>query len=76
MGDKERTLYMTFKNSFGQACTISLDSPREDLGEQEVIDFMNLVIAKNIFIPKGYDIATAVSAKIVNKDTVEFDLEV
>lgn len=76
MGDKERTLYMTFKNSFGQACTISADDPREDLEESEIITFMNLVIAKNIFIPKGYDITTAVSAKVVNKDTVEFDLEV
>lgn len=72
----ERTLYMTFKNTLGNSCTLSLDDPREDITEQEVIDFMNLVITKNVFAPKGYDMTTAVGAKVVNKNTVEFDLEI
>lgn len=72
----EKNLYMTFKNSLGNNCTISVPEPRTDITEQEIIDCMNLVIAKNIFQPKGYDIVTAVSAKVVNKNTVEFDLEV
>lgn len=72
----ERTLYMTFKNQIGQACTISIDDPREDLTEEEIIAFMNLVVTKNIFNIKGYDITTTVGAKVVNKNTVEFDLEV
>lgn len=72
----EKTLYMTFKNSNGQACTLSIDDPREDITEAEIIATMNLVIAKNIFNIKGYDITTAVSAKVINKNTVEFDLEI
>ena len=71
-----KTLYMTFKNALGNSCTISIDDPREDITEQNIIDFMNLVIQKNIFSPKGYDLATLVSAKIVNADTTEYDLVV
>ena len=67
-------LYMTFKNSLGNSCTISVDDPRTDLTEQNIIDFMNLVVTKNIFQPKGYDISTCVSAKVVNATTTEFDL--
>lgn len=70
------TLYMTFKNALGNSCTISIDDPRDDIEEQNIIDFMNLVIQKNIFAPKGYDLKTPVSAKIVNANTTEFDLEV
>lgn len=70
------TLYMTFKNALGNSCTISIDDPREDLEEQQIVDFMNLVIQKNIFSPKGYDLATPVSAKIVNANTTEYDLVV
>lgn len=69
-----RVLYMTFKNSLGNSCTISVDDPREDITEQNIIDFMNLVVQKNIFQPKGYDITTTVSAKIVNANTTEYNL--
>lgn len=69
-----RVLYMTFKNSLGNSCTITVEDPRTDIEEQDIIDFMNLVITKNIFQPKGYDITTAVSAKIVDATTEEFDL--
>ena len=67
-------LYMTFKNSLGNSCTISVDDPRADITEQNIIDFMNLVVTKNIFQPKGYDITTTVSAKIVNANTTEYNL--
>ena len=69
-----RVLYMTFKNSLGNSCTISVGDPREDITEQNIIDFMNLVVTKNIFQPKGYDITTTVSAKIVNANTTEYNL--
>lgn len=69
-----KVLYMTFKNSLGNSCTISVDDPRQDITEQNIIDFMNLVVQKNIFQPKGYDITTTVSAKIVNANTTEYNL--
>lgn len=67
-------LYMTFKNALGNSCTISIEDPKEGLTEQEVKDYMDLVIQKNIFQPKGHDLITAVSAKIVDAETIEYSL--
>ena len=72
----ERKLLMTFKNTLGNSFTITVDDPREDLQEQEIIDAMNLIKDKNIFQPKGYDIVACVSAKVVDSTTTEYDLEV
>lgn len=69
-----RVLYMTFKNSLGNSCTISVEDPKADITEQNIIDAMNLIKTKNIFQPKGYDITTTVSAKIVDANTTEYNL--
>lgn len=69
-----RVLYMTFKNSLGNSCTISVEDPKADITEQNIIDAMNLIKSKNIFQPKGYDITTCVSAKIVDANTTEYNL--
>ena len=72
----EKKLIMTFKNILDNSFTITVDDPREDLEEQDIIDAMNLIKEKNIFQPKGYDIVECVSAKIVSSTTTEYDLEV
>lgn len=69
-----RVLYMTFKNSLGNSCTITVEDPKADITEQNIIDAMNLIKSKNIFQPKGYDITTCVSAKIVDANTTEYNL--
>lgn len=69
-----RVLYMTFKNTLGNSCTITVDDPRDDIEETDIINAMNLIKEKNIFQPKGYDISECVSAKVVNSTTTEFDL--
>ena len=50
----EKKLIMTFKNTLGNSFSITIDDPREDLEEQDIIDAMNLIKTKNIFQPKGY----------------------
>ena len=72
----EKKLVMTFKNTLGNSFSITIDDPREDLEEQDVVDAMNLIKTKNIFQPKGYDIAECISAKVVNSTTTEYDLVV
>ena len=69
-----RVLYMTFKNSLGNSCTITVEDPKADITEQNIIDAMNLIKSKNIFQPKGYDITHCVSAKIVDANTTEYNL--
>ena len=71
-----RVLYMTFKNTLGNSCTITVEDPKADITEQNIIDAMNLIKTKNIFQPKGYDITTTVSAKIVDANTTEYNLMV
>ena len=70
----EEKLIMTFKNTLGNSFSITIDDPREDLVEQDIIDAMNLIKSKNIFQPKGYDIAECISAKVVNSTTTEYNL--
>ena len=70
----EKKLIMTFKNTLGNSFSITIDDPREDLVEQDIIDAMNLIKTKNIFQLKGYDIAECISAKVVNSTTTEYNL--
>ena len=70
----EKKLIMTFKNTLGNSFSITIDDPRDDLEEQDIIDAMNLIKSKNIFQPKGYDIAECISAKVVNSTTTEYNL--
>ena len=73
---KDIKLLMTFKNTIGNNFTLTLDEPREDLEESDIITAMNLIKEKNIFLPKGYDIAECVSANVVDSTTTEYDLEI
>lgn len=73
---KELKLLMTFKNTMGNSFTLTIDDPREDLEEEEIIAAMDLIKEKNIFLPKGYEIAECASAKVVDSTTTQYDLEV
>ncbi len=73
---EQKKLLMTFKNSLGNSFTITLDDPKDDLEEIDILTCMNLIKDKNIFIPSGYEILSLVGAKIVDSTTIEYDLEV
>lgn len=72
----EIKLIMTFKNTLGNSFSITIDDPREDIEETDIINAMNLIKEKNIFQPKGYDIAECVSAKVVDSTTTEYNLTI
>ena len=72
----ERKLIMTFKDTLGNSFSITIDDPREDIEETDIINAMNLIKDKNIFQPKGYDIAECVSAKVVDSTTTEYNLTI
>ena len=73
---EEKKLVMVFKNTLGNSFSITVEDPKENLEEQEIIDAMNLIKSKNIFQPKGYDIAECVSAKVVDSTTTEYNLTI
>lgn len=49
----KRVLAMNFITGFGSNMRLSVDDPREDLNPSEIKDFMELVIAKDIFNVEG-----------------------
>lgn len=66
-----QVLRMTFKNASGQAVSISLNDPRADLTEAEVVAAMDLVIAKNIFASAGGDLVSKQEARLIETNTVD-----
>lgn len=69
-----RKLVMTFKTTDDKKASLTVDNPREDLTEEEVKTAMELIKEKNIFAPGGADLASLVSAKVVETDTTNYDL--
>lgn len=69
-----RKLVMTFKTTDDKKVSSTVDNPREDLTEEEVKTAMELIKEKNIFAPGGADLASLVSAKVVETDTTNYDL--
>ena len=68
-----RKLVMTFKTTDDKKLSLTVDNPREDLTEEEVKTAMELIKEKNIFAPGGADLASLVSAKVVETDTTNYD---
>ena len=69
-----RKLVMTFKTTDDKKVSLTVDNPRDDLTEEEVKNAMELIKEKNIFAPGGADLASLVSAKVVETDTTNYDL--
>lgn len=69
-----RKLVMTFKTTDDKKVSLTVDNPREDLTEEEVKTAMELIKEKNIFAPGGADLASLISAKVVETDTTNYDL--
>ena len=69
-------LLMTFKTASDKRVSISIDNPRPDVLESEILAVMNLIITNDIFAPGGSTLTELVEAKIVQTDTTEFDLVV
>lgn len=67
-------LIMNFKTLSGKKIAISVDSPRADITEEEIVGAMELILAKDIFVPNGERLASLVDAKVVQTDTTEYDL--
>ena len=68
-------LVMTFKSEGDKTVNLTIDDPRDDISETEVISARNLILDKNIFSPDNVDLKEAVKAKVIQTETTEFDLK-
>ncbi len=69
-------LIMNFKTELDKKVSITVDSPRTDLTEEEINDAMLLILSKDIFNINGASLVSLVDAKVVTTDTTEYDLEI
>jgi len=72
MGTKR--LILTFMDTTDKKISFSLDDPKPDLTESQVKAAMDLVVAKNIFVFNGANLAKTSTAQVVETTTTEFDL--
>lgn len=68
-------LVMTFKSAGDKTVNLTVDDPRDDISEDDVISAMNLILEKNIFSPDNVDLKETVKAKVIQTETTEFDLK-
>ena len=69
-----KKLLMTFKTDEDKNVSISVEDPRANLTESEILEAMNVIIAKDVFAPNGEALVEKVGAKVVETETQEYDL--
>ena len=69
-----KKLLMTFKTDEDKNVSISVEDPRPNLTESEILEAMNLIIEKDVFSPNGEALVEKVGAKVVETETQEYDL--
>ena len=70
-----RKLIMTFKTILGRNVSLTVDEPREDIEEAEIIAAMNTILGADVFRPYASELQELVSAKIVVTEQDKFDLQ-
>ena len=65
---------MTFKTDEDKSVSISVEDPKPNLTESEILEAMNLIIQKDVFMPNGEALVEKVGAKVVETETQEYDL--
>ena len=58
--ETKKRLVMTFLTGVGRKISISIDDPKENITEAEIVDAMNLIVEKNIFAPYGSELVSTV----------------
>ncbi len=66
-----KTLQLNFKTATGKKVTLTVDEPRTDLTASNVEAAMQEIIASNVFEVDGAPLATAVDARIVERNVTE-----
>lgn len=72
--EMKKRLLMTFKTAGDKKVSIGVDSPKDDLDENDIKVAMETILSNNIFAPGGESLVSLIEAKVVVTDTTEFDL--
>ena len=69
-----KKLLMTFKTDDDKNVSISVEDPKQNLTESQILEAMNLIIEKDVFMPNGEALIEKIGAKVVETETQEYDL--
>ncbi|HHV16781.1 MAG TPA: DUF2922 domain-containing protein [Gelria sp.] len=70
----QRTLEMSFGTELNRTHNIRVYDVREDITASEISTAMDNIISKNIFGSTSGNLIDKIGAKVVTKDTEEFEL--
>ena len=73
---RRKALVLVFESRAGKKITLRIPDPRANLTASEIQNAMNVVIANNLYKWDGYPVDKAVSAKVVETVTDNFDVVV
>jgi len=63
---KSQTLRLSWRNEAGRTYSFSIDNPENDLTEEQIANFMDLVINKNVILSSGGPLVAKADAHLVN----------
>lgn len=67
-----KTLELIFETAAGKAVTLTVDEPRENLTAEELFTGMQAIVDQNVFEVSGSPLATAKTARVVERNVVEY----
>lgn len=70
--EKRQTLRLSWRNQAGRIYSMTINNPLEDLTPEQIENFMNLVVQKNIIQSSGGDLVAPADAHLVNQE--DYDL--
>lgn len=70
----ERSLHMVFENSIGDNASLTIQNVKDELADEDVKNFMQLVIDKNVFTTPGGELVRIMSADITTKETTSLEV--
>lgn len=69
-----KTLELIFTTIAGKDVTLSVDEPREDVTDAELLAGMQSIIAQNVFEVEGSPLGAVKGARIVERNIVEYEV--
>lgn len=70
----EYTLSMIFNTEAGLTSSISISGVKPTINQAEVDTLMDVIVAKNIFLPSSGALVSKASAQLVAKTVTKYDL--
>lgn len=66
---KSQTLRLTWRNQAGRIYAMTINNPVDNLTQQQVANFMDLVINKNVILSTGGPLVAKVDAILTDQET-------